>query len=62
MSDPHLTCLAELERKVLWLSTWTIHNANHLRPSEDGLKIGGHQASSASLSTILTALYFSVLR
>jgi len=58
----HLACLSELERKVLWLSTWTIHNANHLRPSEDGLKIGGHQASSASLSTILTALYFSSLR
>ncbi|MGO4389234.1 hypothetical protein AB4Y85_17035, partial [Microvirga sp. 2YAF29] len=58
----HLEMLRELERKVLWLSTWTIHNANHLRPSEDGLKIGGHQASSASLSTILTALYFSVLR
>ena len=58
----HLSILEELERKVLWLSTWTIHNANHLRPNEDGLKIGGHQASSASLSTILTALYFAVLR
>ena len=58
----HLSILKELERKVLWLSTWTIHNANHLRPNEDGMKIGGHQASSASLSTILTALYFSVLR
>jgi pyruvate dehydrogenase E1 component len=58
----HLGILKELERKVLWLSTWTIHNANHLRSNEDGLKIGGHQASSASLSTILTALYFSVLR
>jgi pyruvate dehydrogenase E1 component len=57
-----LGMLKELERKVLWLSTWTIHNANHLRPNEDGMKIGGHQASSASLSTILTALYFSVLR
>ena len=58
----HLDLLGALERKVLWLSTWTIHNANHLRSNEDGLKIGGHQASSASLSTILTALYFSVLR
>ncbi|HZB61142.1 MAG TPA: transketolase, partial [Microvirga sp.] len=57
-----LEVLKELERKVLWLSTWTIHNANHLRPNGDGMKIGGHQASSASLSTILTALYFSVLR
>ncbi len=62
MSDPRLPYLAELERKILWLSSWTIHNANHLRPSSDGLKVGGHQASSASLSTILTALYLAVLR
>jgi len=54
--------LAALEKKVLWLATWMIHNANHLRDSEDGLKVGGHQASSASLATIMTALYFSVLR
>src|ERR671938_1374438 len=60
--DPRLPFLAELERKVLWLSTWMIHNANHLRDNRDGLKVGGHQASSASLSTIMTALYFSVLR
>ncbi|HEY8383603.1 MAG TPA: transketolase [Microvirga sp.] len=62
MTDPRLPFLAELERKVLWLSSWTIHNANHLRPNVDGLKVGGHQASSASLSTILTALYFAALR
>jgi pyruvate dehydrogenase E1 component len=61
-TDERLPFLAELERKLLWLSTFTIHNANHLRASEDGLKVGGHQASSASLSTILTALYFAVLR
>ena len=54
--------LTELERKVLWLSSWTIHNANHVRGNQDGLKIGGHQASSASLATIMTALYFAVLR
>ncbi len=54
--------LGELERKVLWLAAWTIHNANHLRPNDEGIKIGGHQASSASLATILTALYFDVLR
>lgn len=57
-----LKMLSELERKVLWLSTWMIHNANHLRDSDDGLKVGGHQASSASLATIMTALYFHVLR
>jgi len=57
-----LAILAELERKVLWLATWTIHHANHLRDSSDGLKVGGHQASSASLATIMTALYFHTLR
>jgi pyruvate dehydrogenase E1 component len=62
MTDPRLPYLAELERKVLWLSSWTIHHANHVRPNSDGLKVGGHQASSASLSTILTALYLAVLR
>ena len=57
-----IACLEALERKVLWLSTWMIHNANHLRPSRDGLKVGGHQASSASVTTLMTALYFDVLR
>src|SRR5207344_1050014 len=57
-----LEILRELEKKVLWLSSWTIHNANHLRENVDGLKVGGHQASSASLATIMTALYFAVLR
>jgi pyruvate dehydrogenase E1 component len=57
-----LPILSELERKVLWLATWTIHNANHLRDNSDGLKVGGHQASSASLATIMTALYFHSLR
>ncbi len=54
--------LEEIERKVLWLSSWMIHNANHLRPSRDGLKVGGHQSSCASSSTLLTALYLDVLR
>jgi len=57
-----LDILAELERKVLWLSSWTIHHANHVRESADGVKVGGHQASSASLATIMTALYFHILR
>ncbi len=61
-ASSRLACLRELEKKVLWLSTWTIHNANHLRASRDGLKVGGHQASSASLVTLMTALYFDVLR
>src|SRR5436853_882736 len=57
-----LDILRELEKKVLWLASWTIHSANHLRGNVDGLKIGGHQASSASLATIMTALYFRTLR
>ena len=57
-----LAILGELEKKVLWLASWTIHHANHVRESVDGLKVGGHQASSASLATIMTALYFKVLR
>jgi pyruvate dehydrogenase E1 component len=62
MNEQDLKALSALEKKVLWLSAWMIHNANHLRDNIDGLKVGGHQASSASLATIMTALYFSVLR
>ena len=54
--------LRELERKVLWLSSYLIHHANHEIDRGDGLKVGGHQASSASLVTLMTALYFHVLR
>src|SRR4051812_13452975 len=57
-----LACLAALEKKALWLSTWMIHNANHLRPSRDGLKVGGHQASSASVATLMTALYLDIMQ
>ena len=62
MTDTRLAALSELERKILWLATWTIHNANHLRDGKDGLKVGGHQASSSSIATIMTALYLAVLR
>ena len=62
MDDNTGRILAALERKVLWLSTWMIHNANYLRDNSDGLKVGGHQASSASMATLMTALYFSALR
>ena len=60
-SPDRLACLQDLERRVLWLASWTIHNANHLR-EPDAVKVGGHQASSASLVAIMTALYFAVLR
>ncbi|WP_211217797.1 1-deoxy-D-xylulose-5-phosphate synthase N-terminal domain-containing protein [Fodinicurvata sediminis] len=56
-----MTSLEALSQKVLWLSSWMIHNANHIRASRDGLKVGGHQASCASLVNLMTALYFEVL-
>ena len=62
MTPDQLRHLKALEKKILWLACWMIHNANHLRPSPDGIKVGGHQASSASMVSILTALYFGVLR
>ncbi|NVO14086.1 MAG: transketolase [Rhodoplanes sp.] len=62
MTANTLDVLSALERKVLWLAAWMIHEANHVRDNVDGLKVGGHQASCASLSTIMTALYFQVLR
>src|SRR5947209_7259947 len=57
-----LTALHQVERKLLWLSAWMIHNANHIRPNRDGLKVGGHQASCASVISIMAALYFEILR
>lgn len=54
--------LKAIEQRLLWLSHWMIHNANHIRPKADGIKVGGHQASSASMVSIMTALYFDALR
>jgi pyruvate dehydrogenase E1 component len=54
--------LEALEKRILWLSSWIIHHANHIRPNLDGLKVGGHQASCASVATLMTALYLDVLR
>ncbi|WP_439374078.1 transketolase [Bradyrhizobium sp. DASA03120] len=62
VDSARLDILTALSRKALWLSSWTIHHANHIRANADGLKVGGHQASSASLATIMSALYFHVLR
>ncbi len=61
LAPDRLTGLKQIERKLLWLSSWMIHNANHIRPNRDGLKVGGHQASCASCISILTALYFEIL-
>src|SRR6266851_2408128 len=53
-----LAALERIQERVLWLATRMIHEANHVRPSADHTKVGGHQASSASVVSILTALYF----
>ncbi|MGO7345508.1 hypothetical protein ACC713_35095 [Rhizobium johnstonii] len=56
-----ITYLNEIERCVSWIASWTIHHANHIRQGGE-VKVGGHQASSASLSTTMTTLDYSVLR
>src|SRR5215208_6375504 len=50
-----------LDDRLRWLSAWTVHHANHVRKSADGLKVGGHQASCASMTAIMAALYFHAL-
>lgn len=58
----HDLALCEIERRVLWLATSIVHHANKVRPNPSGVKVGGHQASSASMSTIMTSLWFEQLR
>ncbi|YCK82938.1 pyruvate dehydrogenase [Arthrobacter sp. D3-18] len=62
LEDPQLEALAVIERRVLWLATSMIHHANRVRPNTSGIKVGGHQASSASIATIMTSLWFGQLR
>ena len=57
-----LRVLERIQQRVLWLATYMVHYANHVRPNVDGLKVGGHQASSASVVSIMTALYGMFLR
>lgn len=54
--------LQSIQDRVLWLSTAIVHHANRVRPNTSGLKIGGHQSSSASMVTIMTSLWFEHLR
>ena len=61
-STDRIALIDQLTLKALWLSNWMIHHANHIRPNPDGLKVGGHQASSASMAAILSVLYFGVLK
>jgi pyruvate dehydrogenase complex dehydrogenase (E1) component len=57
----HPAILDEIQQRVLWLATRIVDAANHDRDTGDGVKVGGHQASSASLVTVMTALYFAHL-
>ena len=57
-----LDVLDRIQKKVLWLGTYMVHHANSLRSNLDGVKVGGHQASSSSIVSLLTALYFDALR
>ena len=49
---PDFPHLKTIEQRLLWLSHWMIHHANHIRTRKDAIKIGGHQASSASMVSI----------
>jgi len=61
VTGPDLAVLDTIQQRVLWLATRIVDAANHDRDTGDGLKVGGHQASSASLVTVMTALYFAYL-
>ncbi len=57
-----LAVLDAVQRRVLWLATAMVHHANHVRPNPSGIKVGGHQASSASMVSLMTALWFAHLQ
>lgn len=59
-TDNRSGIISDIERQLLWLSCWLIDQANR-REKVDGVKVGGHQASSASMVSIMTALYFDIL-
>ncbi|WP_235928568.1 thiamine pyrophosphate-dependent enzyme [Nesterenkonia haasae] len=54
--------LSEVSKRVLWLATAMVDHANRVRPNKSGSKVGGHQASSASMVDIAVALWFRELR
>jgi pyruvate dehydrogenase E1 component len=56
-----LETLDSIQRRVLWIAAAIVHHANRVRPNPSGVKVGGHQASSASMVTLMTALYFAHL-
>jgi pyruvate dehydrogenase E1 component len=61
MTDTDVRTLEEIQRRVLWLAVRIVDAANRDRETGDGVKVGGHQASSASLVSVMTALWFAHL-
>ena len=61
MTSQNITHLKAIEKQILWNAAWTIHNANNLREKGE-VKVGGHQASCASMVSIMTALYFHIMK
>jgi pyruvate dehydrogenase E1 component len=61
-TGPDLAALDAVQRRVLWLATAIVHHANKRRPNPSGIKVGGHQASSASMVSLMTALWFAHLQ
>ena len=61
-TEPGIALLESVQRRVLWLAMSIIHHANKVRQTPSGVKVGGHQASSASIVSVMTALYFAHLR
>jgi pyruvate dehydrogenase E1 component len=57
-----LEVLDAVQRRVLWLAMSMVHHANKVRATDSGVKVGGHQASSASIVSIMAALWFAHLR
>jgi len=57
-----LAVLRSVEQRVLWLATAIVDHANRVRPNPSGLKVGGHQASSASIVSVMTLLWLEHLQ
>ena len=60
-SRSSIELLEAIQDRVLWLAMQLVHHANNIRKNPDGTKVGGHQASSASIVTLMTSLYFDFM-
>ena len=62
LTEEERRLLLRIQDRLLWLTANTIHHANSRRANPSPERVGGHQSSSTSSLTLLTALYFKVLR